>query len=140
MKRRLLLIVPILTILMFTLLLPACSALDTDDSVKSLTKPYLAQYECTEARFGNMNILDYFDYIRITMINKDELEICYKPKDGERKCERGSYSIDPQTRELEAELGILGNKFKEKVVVKNGQFVISKVIDSNELYLKFQVK
>lgn len=138
MKRKFLIIAIALTALTL-LLFPACDSISADGSVKTLTKPYIAQYQCIEARYGAVDLLEYFDYIKITMLNEKELEMSYKFKDGEKQSARGNYSVNPETRELEGNFGILGYEFKEKVIVKNGQFVISKIIDSKELYLKFKV-
>ena len=138
MKRKLM---HILAVLAFSVtLLSACGSLQANASIKSITKPYIAQYECTEARYGEANILDYYDYIRIVFLNNTEFEIIYKTKGGEKRSYTGTYTIDPATRELEGDMGILGYKFKEKVKVENGQFTISKILGQKELFVKFEVK
>ncbi len=120
------------------LLLPACN-IDKDQSVKAVTAPYIAQYECTQARLGETDILEKYEYIRIIFLNKDELEVQIKRIDGEKQSAKGNYSIDPDTRELTGEIGILGFKFREKVIVKNGQFTISKNFGSKPLFVKFEI-
>lgn len=120
-------------------MLPACD-MKAEGSIKSITKPYIAQYECTEARFGNINILEQYEFIKIIILDKDQLEVNIKPKNGEKKSARCAYTLDPETRTLSAEVGILGYKFKESVVVKNGQFTISKIIGSKEFFVKFEVE
>ena len=134
MKRRILIILALAAAL---IILPACT-IDASASIKSITKPYIAQYECVEARFGDSNLLDQFEYIKVVFVNDKEMEILYKYKDGEQKTERGSYSVDPKTRELTGELGLFGFKFKEKTVIKNGEFVVTKNIGRKELFLKFR--
>lgn len=136
MKRKILLIVAVLSLTIFTF--SACG-MEIDGSIKSITKPYIAQYECVEARYGEIDLLENYDFIRITFLDKKEVEISYKKKDGEKHSATGTYSIDPETRELEAELGLLGYKFKEKTIVKNGQFTLSKIIGSRELVIIFRI-
>lgn len=138
MKRKSILI--ILVLVLALAVLPACSKINTQSSIKTISRPYIAQYECTEARYGDADLLEDYEFIKIIFLNKDEFEIVYKPKDGEQKNFGGNYSIDPQTRELEADLGILGYNYKEKVKVENGKIVISKLLGQKELFVKFEIK
>ena len=140
MKRKFLIVVA--TLALSLCILPACN-LDTADfassSIKSITQPYIAQYECKEARFGNLDLLNSYDYIKIVFLNKSDMELIFKPKSGEKKSYEGKYKVDTETRELEGEIGVLGHKFKEKVKVEKGEFVISKIILQKELYIRFQM-
>lgn len=142
MKKRFFIVVAILALCLC--ILPACK-MDTTESftqtsVKTITKPYIAQYECVEARFGEDNFIEYYDYIRVILLNKNKMEVLYKLKDGERKSISGTYKVNTETREIDGEIGILGYKFKEKVKVEKGEFVISHIIMKKELYMKFQTK
>lgn len=139
MKRRLFIVIAIIALCLC--ILPACETSTqsfTKSSIKTITKPYIAQYECVEARFGEDNLLEYYDYIKIVLLNKNNLEVLYKLKDGEKTSITGNYEIDPETREIEAEIGILGYEFKEKVKVEKGEFVISHIVMKKELYMKFK--
>ena len=109
-------------------------------SIKTITKPYIAEYECVEARLGNENLLEKYEYFYITLVNSEELEISFREKDGKRTLLKGTYTIDPKTRELTGETGVIGFKFKETVIVKNGEFVIEKNLGPFPLYMKFKVK
>ncbi len=136
MKRK---ILPFIIVLLFAVLLvPACS-FDANSSIKSVSKPYIAQYECIEGRFGEENFLDKYDYIRIILLDSEKMQVVYKYKDGDKKIEDGQYTLDFDTREIEGEIGILGFKFKEKVKVERGGFVISKIIFNKEFFMKFAV-
>lgn len=121
------------------LLFPACG-MDMKSSLKTISKPYIAEYECVEARLGSEDLLKKYEYFYITLVNKDELEVNFKQKDGKRSTFKGGYTIDPKTRELTGEIGVLGFKYKESVTVKNGEFVIQKNIGPFPLYMKFKVK
>ena len=141
MKRRFFIVLAVLALCLC--ILPACK-MDTEhlakSSVKTISKPYIAQYECVEAKFGEDNFLEYYDYIRIILLNKNKLELVYKLKDGEKNSVTGNYTLETETREIDAEIGILGHKFREKVKVQKGEFVISHIIMQKELYMKFQTK
>ena len=140
MKKRLFFILAVIALSLC--IFPACKP-DIQNfasgSVKSLSKPYIAQYECVEARFGDEEILKYYDYIRVILLNDKNMEVVYKLKDSEKKSITGKYSLDTQTRELDAEIGILGYKFKEKIKVEKGGFVVNHTVLMKEVYLKFQI-
>lgn len=119
--------------------LSACS-IPTDGSIKSITKPYIAEYECVEARLGNMDLLEKYDYITITLVDKSEMLVSFKPKDGEKKSFKGEYSLNPETRELTGSAGILGASFKEKVKIENGGFTITQTALAMPLVMKFKMK
>ena len=53
-----------------------CSCtIDTNSSLKELTDPYITRYECTYAAWGDKEFLDEFDYIRITLTDKENMEL-----------------------------------------------------------------
>lgn len=121
------------------LLFPACG-MDMKSSLKSITMPFIAEYECVEARLGSEDLLEKYEYFYITLVNKEDLEISFKEKEGKRTLVKGTYTIDPKTRELTGETGVLGFQFKESVTVKNGEFVIEKNLGHVPLYMKFKVR
>lgn len=121
------------------LLLPACG-FDAQSSLKTITMPYIAEYECVEARLGSEDLLKKYDYFYISLLNKEEFEVSFKEKDGKRLIFKGKYTLDPKTRELSGEIGVLGFKYKESVTVKNGEFVIEKNMGPFPLYMKFRVR
>lgn len=135
MKKKLLLL-SVIFLLLLTLL-PACDAQNTG-SLKSITRPYIAQYECVEAKFGEEDFLEKFDYIVLTLKDKENMELCYKLKDGERKIVKSAYSFDMDSKRLTADIGILGYKFKQSTVIENGRFTVSKSIGGKQLVVKFK--
>jgi len=135
MKKKLLLITALVCSVLF--LLPACE-ISADSSLKSITKPYITQYECTEAKLGNEDLLEKYQYIRITLVDDKNLELNFKTKDGEKHSYEGTYEVDPDTRELTGEIGVLGMNFKEKVVIENGGFTVTKNIFQKTLVIKFK--
>ena len=122
--------------------MPACNAREIG-SLKSITNPYIANYECTEAYFGKEDFLGKFDYIELNLINKKEFEFIYKLKGEKKRVIKSEYSVNPKTNELpclSAEIGILGQTFHQTVKIENGKFTISKTICGKQLILKFKAK
>lgn len=114
--------------------------IDTSSSIKSLTHPYINTYECTFASLGGENLLDTYEYFRITFLDAKELEISFKKFNGKRHAYKCNYTCDDETGELEAEIGILGFRFKQKTKIRNGKFVLSMPILTKQLIMKFAVK
>ena len=86
MKRKLLLVCVVLSLLL--LILPA-GEMDASGSVKSLTKPYIGEYECVEARLGETDLLEKYEFIKITLIDDKKMEIGFKPKNGSQRSFEG---------------------------------------------------
>ena len=137
MKRKLPLIAILITLMLC--LFPSCE-IPASGSLKSLTKPYIAEYVCTEARLGEENLLDKYEFIKITLLDAKELEVSFKPKNGDKKAFKGNYSVNGETREFNGEIGIFGVTFKETTKIENGEFTITKNILSQPLILKFKMK
>ena len=135
MKKRFIFFALICTLLLA--LLPACD-IKNAGSLKSITNPHVAQYECTEATLGEEDLLKKFDFIKITLVDKENLELNYKQKDGESRLIKSKYTFDVKTRTLTAEMGILGYSFKQSTVVEKGKFTISKSIGGKQLIMKFR--
>lgn len=136
MKRKL------LTVIIFCLalfLLPACG-IDPNSSLKAVAAPYINEYVCTEGKFGEKDLLEKYEYIKIILVDKENLEVRYKTENGDKKTLKGTYSVDEKTREMSADVGLLGFTVKEKVYVKNGEFVIKTSILKIPLYMKFEAK
>lgn len=123
----------------FILILPACDMAE-GSSLKALTKPYIATYECVEAKLGQQDLLEKYDYITITLLDTKEFEVSFKPNDGEKKSFKGEYSVNSETREFEGEIGVLGFNFKEKTKIEKGEFVITRNFLHVSLYMKFKMK
>ncbi|MDE7439238.1 MAG: hypothetical protein K2N23_01835 [Clostridia bacterium] len=123
-----------------TLMLTFLSACDIKNagSLKSITNPYIAQYECVEATLGEEDLLKKYDYIKITLVDKENLEFNYRPKNGENKTLKSKYTFDVESRKLSAEVGILGYTFKQSTIVEKGKFTISKSIGGKQLIMKFK--
>ena len=70
----------------FTLILilvPACSASTTANgasgSLKAITKPYIGEYECVAARLGESDLLEKYEFIKITLLDDEKMEVSFKP-------------------------------------------------------------
>lgn len=137
MKRKLIITAFLLCLLLTAF--PACE-IDTTSSIKTITSPYITQYECVEARLGDSDFLENFDYIRITLLDKKQLKVSYKPIDGKQNSFITEYNFNPETHELTAETGILGIKQTEKIIIENGKFTITKKLGLQQLILKFEAE
>ncbi len=136
MKKR---IIPIILIAAVCILSLCAFKIDTSSSIKSLTHPYINSYECIFATLGGDDFLDDYEYIRINILDAKELEVSFKKINGKKHSYKTNYTCDDQTGELEAEIGILGFRFKQKTKIRNGKFVLSMPILTKQLIMKFAV-
>ena len=139
MKKKLSILLLIFSLLSILTTVSACSVAATG-SIKSITKPYIAQYECVEARLGTQDLLEKYEFINITFLDAEEMELSFIPKDGEKKSYKGHYTVNPETREFSAEIGIFGHNFKESTKIEKGEFTVTQNILSMPLILKFKMK
>ena len=137
MKKKFLLLISLVCLLLT--LLPACE-INTEGSIKSITHPYINEYDCSEARLGEEDILEKYDFIKVSILDDKELEVKYKLKNEETRSFKCDYKMNEETRELTAEKGFFGMKIGEKVKIENGQFEVLRKIGDKTLYMKFQTK
>ena len=127
--------------LMFAAAIAACSLtacnVDAQSSLKELSHPYIATYECVRADYGGRDLLEKYDYIRITLAEGQTMLLTYKEKGGRERSRECSYSYDEKTGELTAEIGLLGVSRRESVVIKNGGFTLSMPIAGAQLVMQF---
>ena len=114
---------------------------DKDSSLKDLTHPYINTYECTAARLGNENLLENYEYFKITFLDEKQVEVSFKRKNGgKRHAYTCNYFYNDRTGEFSAELGIFGYKFRQTTKIANGKFTISMPIFGKPLLMNFAVK
>ena len=71
-------------------------------------------------------------------MDKETLELNYKPTDGDNKSIESHYNFDVNSHTLTADVGILGYTFKQSTVIEKGKFTISKSIGGKQLIMKFK--
>lgn len=111
--------------------------IDPHSSVKTLTKPYITTYECNYARLGEKDLLNKYEYIKITFLDDKKLEVSFKNKKGKRHAYVCPYVYNDEDDTFEAELGILGFKFRQKTVIKDGKFTLSMPILGRPFIMRF---
>ncbi len=111
---------------------------DPASSLKSLTKPYAATYECTRATLGDKDLLEDYDYFKIIISDTDTLTLEMRKSGGKKSIFKCPCSYDEKTGCLTAEAGILGFSYKQKTKIENGKFVISMPILSKQLTMLFE--
>ena len=111
--------------------------LDMNSSVKSLTKPYITTYDCTFAQLGKQNLLEKYDYLKITFLDDEELEVSFKRKNGKKHSYTAPYTYDDETGKITAEVGILGFKFRQATVIEDGKFTLSMPILGKQMTMVF---
>lgn len=86
--------------------------------LKSITRPYLGEYECTRALLGDRDYLEDFDYVRLELRSKDEYVLRYRKKGKKEGQTDGKYRYEEGTDKLILELDERG------LVTKEGSFQV----------------
>lgn len=113
---------------------------DRTSTLTDLTHPYINTYECTSARLGDEDLLEKYEYFTITFLDENELEVSFKRQGGNRHAYTCGYTVDDDTQELTAELGILGFKFRQSAIIENGKFTLCMPVLGKPLVMVFEVK
>ncbi len=123
-----------------TVIFSCAFTLDPHSSLKTLTKPYAATYDCTMARLGDTDLLEDYDYLKIIITDSDKLIFEMQRKGRKKYVRECNYEYDDRTGCLSAEMGILGFTFRQKTKIENGKFVISMPILSKQLTMIFEAQ
>ena len=122
----------------FALICCCAFAVDPDSSVKEITKPYACTYECTRATLNGEDLLGGYEYLRVTLEKSGALIVESKKQGGAAHKLQGNYTFDDKTRELTANIGILGAVRSHRTVLENGKFTIKMPVMSKQLIMIFE--
>ena len=109
-----------------------------DGTLKDITKPYLGEYECKSAQFGEKDCLEKFSYIRLELKEDGEFVLDYKEREGKKKQVEGKYSYDAEKGILKFTDQIGG--FKREFPLNDGNLTIALPIAGRNLVLLFEQK
>ena len=123
---------------LFLLAAMGCNASELS-SLRSFARPYLGAYECTEARFGDMDILKEFPSVVLTLEEGGTCVLEAVSAGGKKHTAKGSYEYGEGNNILFTAT-VRGRKYSKNVVLDNGCFVIEQRFAGQKLFLKFEVK
>lgn len=106
-------------------------------SLKEITKPYLGEYECTQALVGKEDWLNKFSYIRLELCQGKKFQIHFQEKNEKKRTVEGSFSYDEEKEMLTLQIG-KGRFARKKVRLKNGEFTIFMRLGKQNVRLKFK--
>ena len=116
------------------------SMLVGNSSLKDIAKPYLGEYECNQAIYGDKTYLEDFEYIKIELRSDNTYILTSKDKKTGKKMQmEGEYSYDEKRKEITFQLG---NKefIKRKFTLKDGVLLMVTTIGSKVLQMEFRQK
>lgn len=120
-------------ILSLLLLLPAVKHSPLTD----ITKPYLGEYECKQARLGETDYLQLFSYIKLELKKDGNYTLHYKEKAGKKKTVNGKYRYDAEKKALifKEEGGV-----EREFALTKGQLSVLVPLGEKTLFLIFEQK
>jgi hypothetical protein len=110
-----------------------------DSKLTQITKPYLGEYECKEARFGAEDYLDRFSFITLELKADDTFLLSYCEKNGKKREIQGKYTYDDKMQEITLFLNE-NEELKRTFPLKKGQLYITAQIGKQLLFLQFKQK
>ncbi len=110
-----------------------------NSTLKDITKPYLGEYECTQATLGDVDYLKEMKYIRLMLQKGDEFILSYCPQDKAEQTLKGSYKYDKDKQIIVLKLSN-GMCFERAFPIKKGEIYITVPIGALNLRLIFEQK
>lgn len=106
-------------------------------SLTDVTKPYLGEYECTQAKLDERNYLPFFSYIKLELKKDKTFTVSYKELGGKKKELKGEYDYHSKRKVLvfKAKEG-----FKREIPLKDGEFSFVLPFGEKTLRLTFEQK
>ncbi len=108
-------------------------------TLPDITKPYLGEYECTQAILGDTDYLKTMKYIRLALNKNDVFVLTYCAQDTAQQTLKGTYVYDKKKEAIVLKLSDY-NSFERAFPLKNGEIYITVPIGAQTLRLKFEQK
>lgn len=106
--------------------------------LKDIAKPYLGEYECVQAEYGNHDYLSRFSSIVLELRDKNEFLLYYREKNGKERTVRGKYFYDENKKTLK--LSSNKGEFQREFPMEKGVLNISVPIHGKLFILQFAQK
>lgn len=128
----------LLPALFFLLFLPpvltGCSVSDMS-SLTELSRPYVGEYTCEELRLGEEDMLDRFEYVRLTLGPDGDAQLTWRTMEGGE----GETLLHYEMHEGSITLSKAGRMGAYTFPVEQGAIVITHNIIGRMLYAKFRM-
>ena len=119
-------------------LLFSFSTLKTSE-LTDIAKPYLGVYDCTQAQFGEENLLDTFNDLKLELKGKGEYVLYYKESGKKTKRIKGKYRYDKDSESITLCLPN-GPSIRRNFPLQKGVLTITVPYKNNTLHLQFEQK
>ena len=118
------------------LTLPACEGSVYEmSSLTELSRPYVGEYACEELRLGEEDMLDRFEYVRLTLGPDGDAQLTWRTMEGGE----GATLLYYEMREGSITLSQAGRMGAHTFPVEQGAIVITHNIIGRMLYAKFRM-
>ena len=110
-----------------------------DVSIKDVEKPYLGEYICKEAKLGDEDLLEDFQYITLDLKADNSFVLFYRKKGEKGHEEKGEYLYDAKRKVLVLQ-GASRKALNVELPLKKGQFVVIARVGMKTLRVTFEQK
>lgn len=116
-----------------------CVSCKPGDTLPEVTKPYLGEYECKRAVFGETDYMQAFDYVRLTLNPDDTFTLAFQKKGGNKQEESGAYAYDLEKKEIVL-FGEDNTAYHRRFPLKDGKITIVLGIGTSTFIAEFEQK
>ena len=110
-----------------------------DVSIKDVEKPYLGEYICKEAKLGDEDLLEDFQYITLDLKADNSFVLFYRKKGEKGHEEKGEYLYDAKRKVLVLQ-GASRKALNVELPLEKGQFVVIARVGRKTLRVTFEQK
>ncbi len=121
---------------------PVLIACKTEElsSLREFSHPYTGEYVCKEGYYGDLDLLEKFRQIVLTLQPSGEFSLCAESKSGKTARARGNYQWNDEGTTLTLSVHFHGKTYRKTCPVTQGKFVLSDTLGGKTFVLKFENK
>lgn len=126
-------------VLAASLVFSACDV-NSMSSLRAFAKPYVGEYVCTKASFGEKDLLEEFREIVLTLEEGGSFRLVLVPKHGPKLSSAGRYEYGGEGEQIFFIAEANGKSYRKAVVFENGRFALEQTYAGKKLVLQFEAK
>ncbi len=109
-------------------------------SLRSFSRPYLGEYICEHAQFGDTDLLPKFREIVLSLKDGGEFTLTALPKRGRKVSVSGTYEYSEENGMLTMRARVSGKDRRKDLLLQDGKFVVEHSFAGKKLIMKFKIR
>lgn len=116
-----------------------CCGCDVNEmsTLPDITRPYAGEYECKTIRYGDRELIEKFEYIKLELDFYGEFEVTYAIREGGKGEYSGAYTVDEEAGEITFRAKTAGMERSYVFPYEKGSVIIEMQFAGKLLYAEF---